>query len=133
MGYYSIVTGSIAIEPPLPLPTIKDSRFLPRLVDENQLEVKYLIDEAWIPARAVAIVPAWEEGEPHKAYYLEEQLALIAEEVLSAGSRLSGHLIRKGEVQGDVERYGLGQGHAANEIVSEKAVLRRPSGEEVEI
>jgi hypothetical protein len=132
MGYYRTLTGSIEIKPALPFPLIENSRFLPEKADDNQLEVTYLIDVGWIPDRAVAIVSAKKEGEPYKACHIEEQLALIVDEVLSAGSQLSGYLFWESE-KGDVEWYGLDSSDGAREIVSGKAVLSWPSGEEVDI
>jgi hypothetical protein len=127
MGYRSRVIGSLVIKPPLQLDVINGSRFLPRHPDEGNLEVSYLINNDRLPPCAVAIEPA--EEEEHKAYELHEQLQSIADEVIAAGSTLYGHIVRIGESQGDVERYGLGTGHAAHQIVSEKAILSWPDGE----
>jgi hypothetical protein len=137
MGYYSTVTGRIAIRPPLPWSAIRDSRFLPDRAEANYLEVQYEVAETVEETgdgtvsrkQAMAVVPSFEDS--YKAYDLADTLAEINTEIVAAGSLLWGYLVRKGEEQGDVERYGIQNG-TTDTVSTEKARLSWPDGTAVE-
>jgi hypothetical protein len=125
MGYTSQVAGSIEITPPLSWAAIRGSRFLPDNAWNNGVDVCFELADTLdgLSSEAIAVVSSTEDS--YKAYYLEEHLAEIAREILAAGSITGGFLIRKGEGQGDVERYSLG---SDGTVLSEKAELRWPDG-----
>jgi hypothetical protein len=136
MGYYSHVTGRIEITPPLRWVDVQASDFVNdpwmRTGKEVAYEIKEAIEdtgEGVITRRhAVAIVASNEETA--KFYELDRHLADAVREVLRAGSRVSGHLIRSGESQGDVERLRATNDH--NEpVISERAALYWPDGTRV--
>jgi hypothetical protein len=133
MGYCSTVTGRIAIRPPLTWAKVRDSKFLPDRAKTGNVAVRYEIeehveetDEGTVNRKqAVAVIPAWED--PYEAYDLFDDLKEINIEIVSAGSILWGYLVRKGQEQGDVERYGIQNGTTAT-VMTEKAILSWPDG-----
>lgn len=129
MGYNSRVTGRIEIQPPLRWATIRSSDFTP--VNRRSESVVYELEDQTLDTndgqhtviRAVAVVPAVEDRQSH--YGLDDELAQIGREVIAAGSRLHGWLIRSGEEQGDVQRYTIGD---SGVVITEAARLSWPDG-----
>lgn len=137
MGYYSGVDGRIEITPPLRWADVRDSEFLTRGANARNCvafeveETAEDTDDGTVTVkRAVAIVPAWEDDA--KFYRIQDELGQIVSLALRApgGPReLTGHLVRTGDEQGDVERYRVENGRVA----TEKASLRWPDGTEVDL
>jgi hypothetical protein len=116
---------------------VRDSKFLPDRAEASYLELRYEIvetveetNEGTVSRKqAVAVVPSFEDS--YKAYDLADTLAEINTEIMAAGSLLWGYLVRKGEEQGDVERYGIQNG-TTDTVATEKARLSWPDGTAVE-
>lgn len=131
MGYYSRVTGRIAVVPPVPFTALAASRFFPdnRTVMDWLTDVKHEVTESALPGvpgavqrMVVAIVPVCDG--PRKFYDLADELDAAVSEIRAAGSGVQGEFVRTGEEQGDVERYWV----SGDCIVREKAELRWPDG-----
>lgn len=129
MSYVSRVTGRVAVTPPVPLSVLASSRFNPtaRLARDGMVDVQYEVadqpggDDA-VRRVVVAIVP--DRSGEYSFRDLAEHLAEAVAEIEAAGSTATGDLIRRGERQGDVERYRAADGR----IWSEAAELRWPDG-----
>lgn len=130
MGYYSQLDGEIIINPPLKWAEFRESGYLPQDYG-NGPEVEFKVaelpretDEGTVWTKlATAVVPA--EGDERSMYDIDDHLAKIA--ALTKGHETTGWLQRKGQEQGDIERYRFEDGR----VISEKATLRWPDGSDV--
>jgi hypothetical protein len=129
MGYYSRVSGSIRINPPLTWAECKATGLLVEAnknVDsdvrlEIETETRDTEDGVVTTHRGVALIPAWEDEA--KYYRLDDSLSRAV--ALAGGNHtFTGHLVREGEEQGDVERYSIVDG----QVVTEKARMTWADG-----
>lgn len=134
MGYGSTLRGEILIHPPLTWEEYKDTPFIP---NPHATSYTFLRVERATPVDGAPKPP--KEGGPEfvavalrgiedqwSMYTLEEELVRFVA-AFKYGHTFSGHLIRSGKEQGDVERFTIVNG----ELVSEQAELRWPDGTEV--
>jgi hypothetical protein len=129
MGYYSSLEGRIEIDPPLPWSMVADSDYVGDLGALRgvwfELDVKTRTegDDEIVTRTAVAVVGPEER---HTHYELESHLEEIAE-LIGPDRDAVGWLVRKGNEQGDVARYGIWRG----KLIIEKADIRWPDGTSV--
>jgi hypothetical protein len=129
MGYYSTLEGRIAIDPPLPWSVVAESDYVGDLGAlrgvwfELDVKSRWEGDDEIVTRRAVAIVGPEER---RKHYELENHLREIAE-LIGPDRDAVGWLVREGEEQGDIARYGIRRG----KLVVEKADVRWPDGSPV--
>ncbi len=135
MGYYSRVTGEIAVTPPIlvrdmPGNPFTDARATGMPVQFHVEETAVDVDEGTLIRREItAIVPVSEDG--YKAYGLDRHLAQAVQLIRDAGSTCKGELVRTGEDQGDIERYTVG--NDTTSVLVEKARMTWPDGTGVEL
>lgn len=131
MGYYSRVTGEIAVTPPIlvrdmPGNPFTDARATGMPVQFRVTETATDVDEGTLIRREItAIVPATDT--PYKASGLDKHLPQAVELIRDTGSTCKGELVRSGEDQGDIERYIVSDAG----VRAEKARLAWPDGTEV--
>lgn len=114
MGYYSTVTGEIAIIPPLSWKEIKDSPLLPH--DEQRQDAKLALEESTVDTEdgtlirrnAPRIVPATDDS--YKAY----DVVGAVQEIVNAfpGHTYTGYLQGEGEENDDMWRVYVKDGKA---------------------
>lgn len=126
MGYYSSLDGRIEIDPPLPWSAVAETDYvgdvgaLRGVWFELDVKSRWEGDDEIVTRRAVAVVG---EEERRKHYELEEHLREIAE-LIGPDRDTPGWLVREGEEQGDIQRYGIRHG----KLIVEKAEVRWPDG-----
>lgn len=118
MGYYSRTRGAIAIIPPLAWDEYKNSPFRDTRVTSDYRDVVLHMERAtWIhdapepPQEGgpeFVATELWGHEDDHKCYQMEKHLA----EFIAAfpDHAYDGHLVRRGEQQGDLERYTIDNG-----------------------
>jgi hypothetical protein len=126
MGYYSSLEGRITIDPPLPWSAVAETDYVGDLGAlrgvwfELDVKSRWEGDDEIVTRTAVAVVGP-EESRKH--YELENHLREIAA-LIGPDRDAVGWLVREGEEQGDVARYGIRRG----KLVVEKAEVRWPDG-----
>lgn len=129
MGYYSSLEGRIEIDPPLPWSAVVGSEYVDSLGAlrgvwfELAVKTRTEGDDEIITRTAVAVVGPEDR---HKHYQLENHLKEIAE-LIGPDRDTPGWLVREGEEQGDIVRYGIRRG----KLIIEKADVRWPDGTSV--
>ncbi|HEU5475666.1 MAG TPA: DUF6205 family protein [Actinophytocola sp.] len=133
MGYESTLTGEITIRPAVRWVDYRDSMF--REDGDRTLSIrlsesvnKSSNDDGEVLTRtATAIVP---RSIDRGVYYnLANELRVLLEQIPAGKHRFDGYLTRKGEEQGDVQRYWI---DADGTVQSETADMRWPDGTAVE-
>jgi hypothetical protein len=133
MGYYSVLTGEIVIQPPLTARQIQRElppKYHTDLSGDLKVEISTTVrdtgDGEVITRAGVLIVPASEDS--GKYYNVSEELAEIIG--LFPEHAFTGTLIRYGEDATDVERYYVRE--TPRRVISESArvIVRWPDGTE---
>lgn len=132
MGYISHLHGRIEIDPPIPWAEVKDS---PYTEEANRSDFRGVHFELYTKSRtegadeiitrtAVALVVDDESG---KFYELTKDLKAVAE-LIGPERDTRGWIIRMGEDNTDIERFGFRHG----ELIQQTAEIRWPDGSKVD-
>jgi hypothetical protein len=127
MGYYSSGYGELTFSRPLNWAEFKDSRLLPG--DGHtvlQLAVEETEKDYEIGTMKVRTATGveWRYDDSTKMYELESEVAEVAKLAKAAGVQVSGHLIRVGEEQPDMERLWIASDYR---VETEQAKVIWPS------
>lgn len=133
MGYASRLTGRWHIEPELPVRLVP-GKYLPRTDGAvNEHEVVFVVEDRPVVVegeteylrRVVGVEPGWEDA--FSMYGVEDKLIEIVEALHKLGATATGYLQRRGEEQGDVQRYSM----QLDVLVVDTASLAWPDGTKV--
>ena len=132
MGYSSRLYGEIRISPPLKWSEFRDLDIYTnderdRLLRLRVSELTTNTEVGEVVIRTAVAIEDTLEGESRKCYSLEEELAVIAQTFPMR--EFSGHVIRAGEENGDIERLTIVNGR----LVTEQAILTWPDGSRVSL